>query len=180
MKRFALMVLVVLALAAPAFGQGVGDLSIYADDQGNICDITANGGGTFMQPFVIQKFGTSEGSTGCRFKITVPVGMSIVGFNTTFVPVGNVGSDLSLAYGVCLTTTTVLGNLQALSISASPACSYISVLAADNFTTPIATDCSFGEYIMGAGQAIVNNDGSCPCNIATSPSTWGKVKSLYR
>jgi hypothetical protein len=185
MKRFALLMISLLALAAPAFAQInplVGDLSVYADDQGSVCNINANGGGAFMQLPVIQKFsgGAGSGNVAIRFKITVPTGMSIIGFNTIYVPVGSVVNDLSVAFGVCISTTTVVGQLQVLSNTASPTCSYISVVAADNFATPIAADCSFGEYPMKTGQAIVNPDGTCQCSVATQPTSWGKVKALYR
>lgn len=184
MKRIALLTICLVALAAPAFSQAinplVGDISMYNDDQGSNCNIVANGGGAFLQPYMIQKFSNGGGATGLRFKITVPTGMSIVGFGTIYVPIGDVKGDLSLAYGVCQQSQFVVGQLQVLSLSASPACSYISVVAADNFANPIATDCNFGEYPIKVGQAIVNSDGSCPCSIATEPTSWGKVKSLYR
>ncbi len=183
MKRIALLAVCLVALAAPAFAQinpQVGDISMYSDDQGSNCNITANGGGAFLQPYMIQKFSNGGGCTGIRFKITVPTGMSIVGFSTQYVPVGSVAGDLSIAYGICQSTQFVVGQLQVLSLTASPACSYVSVVAADNFANPIATDCLFGEYPIKTGQAIVNADGSCPCSVATEPTSWGKVKALYR
>jgi hypothetical protein len=74
----------------------------------------------------------------------------------------------------------MLGSALFNSSGAVAACSYVSVVNADNFVNPIATDCLFGEYPIKTGQAIVNPDGSCQCNVATQPSTWGRVKSLYR
>jgi hypothetical protein len=47
-------------------------------------------------------------------------------------------------------------------------------------------DCAFAEFPATAGQGVtINPDGSCPCGqlnqpLATEPSTWGQVKSLYR
>jgi len=184
MKRFGLSFLLILAIAAPAFAQYpdglVGDISAYGDEAGSTCDLVANGGNAPVPLFIVHKFSDGGGATGCRFKVTIPTGLSVFGFNTTFVPIGQVGSDLSLAYGVCINATTSLGSLIAFSTTASPACSYVSVVAADNFSDPIATDCIFGEYRVPTGQSIVNNDGNCPCDIATQPSTWGRVKSLYR
>ena len=183
MKRIALLMVCLVALAAPAFAQInplVGDISMYSDDLGTNCNIAANGGGAFLQPYMIQKFSFGGGCTGIRFKITVPTGMSIVGFSTLYVPVGAVAGDLSIAYGLCQQTQFVVGQLQVLSLAASPACSYMSVVNADNFVNPIATDCLFGEYPIKTGQAIVNANGTCPCSVATEPTSWGKVKSLYR
>jgi len=184
MKRIGLLFILILAIAAPVFAQypdgATGDISAYADETGSACDLAANGGNAPVPLFIVHKFSDGGGATGCRFKITTPAGMSIFGFNTTFVPIGQVTSDLSLGYGVCINATTSLGSVIAFSSTPSPLCSYVSVVAADNFSDPISTDCSFGEYKVETGQAIVNNDGNCPCNIATQPSSWGKVKSLYR
>jgi hypothetical protein len=184
MKRFGLLFLLILAISVPALAQypdgATGDISAYADDQGTSCDLAANGGNALIPLFIVHKFSDGGSATGARFKVTVPAGVSVFGFNTTFVPIGNITSDLSLGYGVCISTTTSLGSVTAFSSTPSPVCSYVSVVAADNFSDPITTDCSFGEYKVEVGQAIVNNDGSCACNIATQPSTWGKVKSLYR
>jgi hypothetical protein len=184
MKRFGLLVLLILAISVPAFAQGpypdgaTGDISAYADAEGTSCALTSTGG--LMQVFIVHKFSDGGGATGCRFKVTLPAGMTSFGFNTTFVPIGDVLSDLSLAYGICIESTTSLGSVNAFSAAAPPVCSYVSVVAADNFSDPITTDCVFGEYKVETGQGIVNDDGSCACNIATQPSTWGKVKSLYR
>jgi hypothetical protein len=150
MKRFALLFMVILAVAAPAFAQypdgPTGDISVYADDQGNSCDVAANGGGSLVTAFVVHKFSDGGSATGCRFKVTLPANLTYLSFSTTFVPIGQANSDLSLGYGVCISETTSLGSVLALSGVASPACSYISVVAADNFSDPITTDCSFGEY----------------------------------
>src|SRR5262249_35019512 len=97
----------------------------------------------------------------------------------TFTPIGNVTSDESLGYGSCVSTTTNLGNLLFINTAAVPACGYVSVVAADNFANPIATDCVFGEYTVKTGQAIMNPNAGCQCNIATQPTSWGKVKALY-
>jgi hypothetical protein len=184
MKRFGLLVLLILAISVPAFAQypdgATGDISAYADEAGTSCALVSNGGFAPVPLYIVHKFSDGGGATGSRFKVTVPASIQVFGFNTTFVPIGNITSDLSLGYGTCITATTSLGQVTAFSGSATPACSYVSVVAADNFSDPIATDCSFGEYKVETGQGIVNVDGSCACNIATQPSTWGKVKSLYR
>ena len=187
MKRTALMIvsLLTLALAAPAFATAVGDISAYTDDQGSSCTINAPGGGGLLNVYVVHKFSDGGSATGSRFKVTFPAtGLSYVTFATTFTPIGNPTTDLSLGYGTCISTTTNLGNLLFINTVAVPACGYVSFTAPDGgiLPNPIATDCLFGEYPVKTGQAIMNPDGSCggACNVATEASTWGKVKSLYR
>ncbi len=179
MKHIAILMisLLTLAIAAPAFAQAVGDISAYADDQGNSCSVTAPAG--IVTVYVVHKFSDGGSATGARFKVTVPSGLAILAFTTTFVPIGNISGDLSLGYGTCISSTTSLGSI--LMNSSNPAaCSYISVVAADNFANPIATDCTFGEYTVKTGQAIANPDGTCACSVATEPTSWGRVKALYR
>jgi hypothetical protein len=183
MKRIALLTLFVLALASSAFAQTtglVGDISAYADDQGNVCNLNSPGGGALVTVYIVHKFSDGGGATGSRFKATFPAGLSFLAFTTAFVPIGNLSTDLSLGYGACLSSTTSLGSALLSSTSPSPTCSYFSIVAADNFPDPIATDCSFGEFTVKTGQGIVNPDGTCQCNIATEATSWGKVKALYR
>jgi hypothetical protein len=179
MKRLALTLvfLLTVAFAANAFATAVGDISAYADDQGNSCNIAAPAG--LVTVYIVHKFSDGGSATGCRFKVATPAGMTFLAFNNAFTPIGNITTDISLGYGVCITTTTNLGSI--LYNSAGPAaCTLVSVTAADNFANPIATDCSFGEYTVKTGSGILNPDGTCQCNIATQPTTWGSVKALYR
>jgi hypothetical protein len=181
MKRFALIMVCLLALSAPAYAQldgHVGDISAYADDTGSSCNINAPGGGGLLNVYIVHKFSDGGGATGCRFKVLFPAtGLSYVTFSTTFTPIGNPTIDLSLGYGGCITTTTNLGNLLFINTAAVPACGYVTFTAPDGgfYATPIATDCVFGEYVVKTGSGIMNPDGSCQCNVATEPTSWGKV-----
>ena len=180
MKRLALTLvfLLTVAFAANAFATAVGDISAYADDQGNSCNIATPAG--LVTVYVVHKFSDGGSATGCRFKVTYPAGLTYLAFNQNYTPIGNITTDLSLGYGVCISTTSSLGSILFSSGGAVAACSHISVVAADNFPNPIATDCSFGEYTVKTGTGIANADGTCQCNVATEPTSWGKVKALYR
>lgn len=183
MKRFAIMVLFLLALASPAFAiNGVGDISLYADDQGNSCEISAPGSPSPFNIYLVHKFLPGEESTGSRFKVSFPAGIVFFAFsaNPSMVPGGTLTSDQTIGYGSCVTATTSLGYALVQAPSAVAACSYVSILGSDFTGLVQSTNCLFEERIPGVGQAIVNPDVSCPCNIATHQSTWGKVKSLYR
>jgi hypothetical protein len=181
MKRFALMVLVVLALAAPAFA-GIGTLAMYADDQGSSCNVTDAPG--LVHTYILHVLGPADGSTGTRFSVTGPVGWTFVTLVTTFVPVGNAATDISLGYGGCQPGPLglLVGDcLWSSTGSAVAPCSYVTITPSQVTLFVDATDCNFAELHMPKpGQAIVNPDQSCQCNIAVKPSTWGQVKALYR
>jgi len=179
MKRIALIVLSLLALAAPAFGQ-VGDISLYADDQGNSCDITDPGGFWGDKLFVVHKFQPGEESIGIRFKIVPPVGATwtFISFSSTYTTVGGAGDDLSVGYGVCQTTTTLVGAAIVNSAVPAPACSYVSI--GPGLPGILGLACNFAEIPIRHGEGIVNGNGGCPCNVAVETTSWGKVKALYR
>lgn len=183
MKRFALLVGILMALASPVFAiNGVGDIGLYADDLGNSCEISAPGSPSPFNIYLVHKFLPGEESTGSRFKVQFPAGIIFFAFsaNPSMVPGGTLTADQTIGYGSCVTANTSLGFALVQAPSAVAACSYVSILGSDFTGLVQATNCSFEEFIVGAGQAIVNPDDSCHCNIATHQSTWGKVKSLYR
>jgi len=167
MKKVLLLMVACLMVSGVASANHFG---VYLDGTGSSCDLGAPGfnpGAT-----VIEKF--SLGSTGSRFKVTLPAGTSFFGFNTPFVPIGSLPSDLSLGYGQCLNGSIVLGTITAIYTAGT-----LSVLPADNFTNIIFTDCLFGEYNATGGNAYVGGTGNCN-EVATEASTWGNVKALYR
>jgi hypothetical protein len=181
MKRFALIMVSLLALSAPAYAQKVGDLSAYADDTGSNCNITVPGSGT-LNVYLVHKFSDGGGATGVRFKATFPAsGVILATFvGTPFSAIGTAQSDLSVGYGGCITTTTSIGYLLFSVTGAVAACSYVSFVAPDGHADVTATDCGFTEFHLKTGQGIMNPDGTCQCDIATEPTSWGKVKALYR
>jgi len=181
MKRLALMVIMVLALAAPAFAQ-TGSLGVFSDDQGNSCNITDIGGGAFFSTYIVHKFsGGDIGATGCRFKVVPPAGSTwnYFAFTSAFTTIGGANTDLSVGYGGCQTVTFLVGSALWQSVVAGPPCSYVTI--EEGLTGLLFTDCNFGEVTQATpGKGIVNPTGGCQCNIAVQPATWGQVKALYR
>jgi len=66
-----------------------------------------------------------------------------------------------------------------LSVVASPACGIVSIQPAELQINVLATDCTFTEFAMRSSETYVNPDGSCYPG-PTMPTTWGRVKGLYR
>ena len=168
MKKVLLLMLAVLMISSAAMAEHIG---LFADQAGTNCTLAPG-----FNPNVYLVESSLGGTTGSRFKVVPGAGNSIFAFNTSYVPIGNVSNDLSLAYGQCLTGQVVLGSL--LMSLAGPG--NLEVTAADAFPNIIYTDCLFGEYPATGGKAYVGVAGNCQFPIATQPSTWGQVKSLYR
>lgn len=168
MKKVLLLMVAVLMVSNVAMANHFG---VYADASGASCALGAAG---VFNPSaaVIEKF--SAGSTGSRFKVVFPAGTSFFGFNSPFVPVGVLTSDLSLGYGQCLSGSIVLGTINAIYGAGTG-----DVEKADLQPNILYTDCSFGEYPATGGTFYVGTTGDCH-EVATEPSTWGQVKALYR
>jgi len=165
MKKVLLLMVAALMISSVAFA---GHIGVYTDATGASCSFAPGFNPTVT---IIEKFST--GSTGLRFKMD-PGPNGVFGFNTPFVPVGALTTDLSLAYGQCLSGSIVLGTA-----IMSLASGQLNILAADGFPHILYTDCIFAELEGTGGRAYVGTTGDCG-EIATEQSTWGQVKSLYR
>jgi hypothetical protein len=163
------LVLLTVALLMMANVVNADHIGVHRNSESESCNL--GNPGFNPNAVVVHKF--SLGATGSRFKVTLPAGSSFFGFNTPYVPIGVLTSDLSLGYGLCLTGSFVLGTMVAILNPGT-----VNVLPADNFSNIIYTDCSFGELPATGGTAWVG--GLDDCVDAVEPSTWGKVKSLYR
>ena len=170
MKKVLLLMVAVLMVSAVA-ANAIEHIGIYVDAAGTSCTLAS---GFNPNVYVVEK--SDGGSTGSRFKVLPGAGNSILAFNTPWVPVGNISNDLSLAYGSCQNGAFSLGTI--LMSLAGPG--NLQVVAADAFASIIYTDCSFGEHPATGGKAYVTVTGNCEEPVATQPTTWGQVKSLYR
>ncbi|HET6347969.1 MAG TPA: hypothetical protein VFH88_02700 [Candidatus Krumholzibacteria bacterium] len=169
MKRVLLLTIGALLISSTAFADFFG---IFSDATGQVCNISS---GFSTTATILEKF--SAGSTGSRFKMDLSLcpGTAFYSFNTPFVPIGVLTSDLSLAYGQCLTGDIVLGTIIAVWAPGA-----VSIVAADNFATIIYTDCSFGEYAATGGHTSIDGDGHGCNEDPVRNTTWSGVKALYR
>ena len=168
MKKLLLLTLCFSLLASAAFADHIG---VFSDATGGNCYLGAPGQFN-PNATVIHKFTT--GATGSRFKVTFPAGTAFFGFNTTYVPVGALNSDLSLGYGQCLSGSIVLGTINAIYTAGTG-----QVEKADLQAFILYTNCLFAELPASGGQFFVGPFGDCPHD-PVEPSTWGSVKALYR
>ena len=168
MKKVLLLMVAVLMISSVAMADHI---SVYTDASASVCALGS--AGAFLQPVVVHKL--SAGTLSSRFKLTLPAGSNLFGFNTPYVTVGNIQSDLSVGYGVCLNGASVIGTLAGIFGAGT-----LDVVAADLQTTIIVTDCTAAEFPATGGTAYVGTTGDCHEPNATENSTWGQVKALYR
>jgi hypothetical protein len=138
--------------------------------------------GGLVSTYVVNKY-PIDGSMGCRFRIQQPESGNwlFLAFQTSFTPVGNALTDISVMYDQCETSSTTVGYALWFSSAPYPKCGIVSLLAASSFAEIILADCTFAEHTIPYGAPlIVNEDGTCFCEGATQATTWGLVKALYR
>jgi hypothetical protein len=170
----------VILLAIPALVFGVTQIEVYSDASLTQCTLAD----TSPHVSTIYVSETShEGATGLRFRIAESAGFTGVWLAdaSPFVTVGSSRTDLSIGFGICeVNQFTVL--TMSYQFFGTSTCSMVSIAPAQGQREPICTYCSFGEWpCSGYVSLHVNCDGSFGCNpVSVEPSTWGRVKSLYR
>jgi hypothetical protein len=163
MKKVVLLTASVLMIGSAAFADHVG---VYTDETGSSSDLHC---GFNQTATIIHKF--TLGTTGLRFKVEFPPGTAFFSFTTPYVPIGLLLTDLTVGYGQCFSGSIPVGNIVAILPPGTA-----NVQPANGFPVIITTDCNFDDYAATGGWATIF--GNCP--VATEPTTWGRVKSLYR
>jgi hypothetical protein len=103
------------------------------------------------------------------------------------VNVSNSQYDWSIAFGGCTQPgePSYLGAISYLISNQALPCCIVSAYPSDPMQYFKFTDCDFGEHPLEPTKSIVVNPSeSCGCQsgilTATEPTTWGRLKSLYR
>lgn len=117
--------------------------------------------------------------TGSRFRIATDPGFTgvWVGDSSPYFTVGNSNIDVSIAYAACLQGPVLVLTATYQLFGTSSACSGLHIAPGEGQLCVIATSgggCIDAVCVRDLGSLHVN------CPVATEPSTWGKVKALYR
>ena len=187
MKKFVLTVLVIAVAASSAFAQS-GDISGYSDGAGTSCNIVDNQPFAFIDVFFLHKH--TSGGTAAQFTVTLTGGTNFTYINSTEAPgmlrIGEANVDMALAYGACMVGDFLIVTVRYLGNGGSPACSRVTITAAPSSPIPgevAMVDCTLPNgnlAVTGHGQAIINPDVTCQCNVAVVEKTCGGIKALYR
>ena len=184
MKRLVLLTLVILGVSSLAFGQAnPGSIGVFIDQAGTDCNIPDAG-----PPGILPVYMVHVGSNGAQASMwmldTPPPTLTYVGESSPFsVIIGSTLTGISIAYASCYTSPFLVATVNFFATGATPACAYLSIIpnpSAENGLLEII-DCSLVKHELTAGgQAVINSDGSCDCNVATQETSWGGIKSLYK
>lgn len=181
----ALVAICSVLLSAPALAQD--RIELYADEQGTTCEIAEPTSPPIVQVHVLITGPINV--TGVRFKAPQPdcwVGATWLGDRTAYGGIGNSQTDWSVGFGKCLSTAPAayVGSIAYLISNQAQPCCVVTALPAVEF---VITDCSgnFVEHELEASKPlIVNPNETCGCQsaltTAVEPTSWGRVKALYR
>lgn len=169
MRRILILVLVCVCLAGFAEARKVLIFSDLAFTDSTLTDNTPR----VVNLYVVHTDFTH--SVGVRFATEASAGFTGVWLSETsaYFTVGNSTTDISIAYGACL-EPPVLALTMSYQLFGSSSCSSLGVVPPNGFPFIVCDEGCFGEYTCDGGAMKVN------CPVATEPTTWGKVKALYR
>jgi hypothetical protein len=161
-------------------------ISVYGETDGLEC-YKAWTPGVPATVYVIHKAGIEQRS-GTAFKILDNTGFVQAGWSAgALLGIGdpyNIG--LQVAYGECRSFDTVVASLAFIGFTAPTSCDQgLRVVGHDFFgSEPVASLCGPPPQtivaITGGRFSFYAVCGFCGEFVATEPSTWGKVKALYR
>ncbi|HET6350124.1 MAG TPA: hypothetical protein VFH88_13675 [Candidatus Krumholzibacteria bacterium] len=177
MKRLVLMILACGLLATSSARAGYWELHIYSDAV--LTDSTISDNSPRIVNFYVVEKGYFRGATGVRFSTEPTAGFTGVwlGDETSYYKVGNSPTDIAVAYAACIPPPILVITMTYQLYGTSTPCSELLIAPPACCTGVVApdVDCSFTE-----GQITDLRSLRINCAVPVEPTTWGKVKALYR
>jgi len=124
----------------------------------------------------VAQFDT-PGTTGCAFRLEGSPGFTGVwlGDTSEWYTAGNSQAGITVVYQKCLIGSAVLLKATYQLFGTSASCSSLKTTNdAIGIPGQVYCDRCFSEYFLPGNSLAVN------CAVTTEPTTWGRVKALYR
>ena len=168
-----------------------GHVVLYSDASVSRCTVTDAGPsvadvyvvhvirGSFVEFYgaagIQFRLSSSAGFTGTWLEDVIPAGMSASGVSP---------SGIGIGYGVgCPTDSPLILHARYQLLGSSSACSFLEAAPYPNLCCIVTRTCFLGdEFPVDGARLVVNPDQNCPCEtpLATEPTTWGRIKAMYR
>jgi hypothetical protein len=173
-------VLLVLAASPAAPQHDVGSIGVFSDPIGGSCDITDAFGVVTAEVVLVNSLGAVQ----VEFAVEESDGVEMVYANETVhftLKQGSTRGGIKILFGACRTGSVHLATIRYSGTGTTGTCSDIRIVPHPSVGSVRIYDCEANPYTTPrGGAALVRNDGGCSCNVAAEPTTWGRVKSLYR
>ncbi|HKW14439.1 MAG TPA: hypothetical protein VJS69_08140 [Candidatus Krumholzibacteria bacterium] len=177
MKRCLMMISACVVLAASSARAGLWELHIYSDAA--LTDSTISDSSPRIVNFYVVEKGYFSGATGVRFSTEPTAGFTGVwlGDATSYFKMGTSPTDIAVGYAACIPPPILVITMTYQLYGTSAPCSELRIAPPACCSGVVApdVDCSFGE-----GQITDLRSLHINCPVVTEPTTWGRVKALYR
>jgi hypothetical protein len=116
-----------------------------------------------------------QGSVGVIFSTVASPGFTGVWVSETsqFLNIGTTPTGINVGYGACLSGPVIIATAEYQMFGTS-SCSQLSIAPFPDFPNPVCLECFYEYPCVNNGRLLVN------CAVPVEPTTWGKVKALYR
>lgn len=184
MKHGRWCLFIVASLAAGQARAESPRLELYADATRSACELVDNT--TALRSVYVFYLGTPS-ATLVSFSTPKPscwLGATWVGDITPYVGIGNSQTGWSVGFGLCLQPPVYVAQVNFFATGGSLPCCQVPISHGIGNTYEVEyIDCNFGTVPLAKGHGVVvNANDSCRCQqpLSTEPTTWGRVKAMYR
>ncbi|NIO28521.1 MAG: hypothetical protein GTO29_08210 [Candidatus Latescibacteria bacterium] len=185
MKRVLLLAVFSILIGSVVTAQP-GSIGLFADPGGTTCDVYDEPGTVTV--YVLHL--SSPGATGSCFRVDwLSWGVTMMYMCETVTPpylsIGSSDAGIAIAYGSCVVSPHMILAIQFCALGTTPPCSYIQVVADTTYYDVPGIwvrDCGTPPSTLRArgGDAVINPDATCYCDVPVEETSWGRVKLLYR
>jgi hypothetical protein len=181
MRKVLLLTVAVVCLPVMALSQDVGSIDIFSDAGLTSCNITVPVG---PFPVYIAQTNVVDGTIAVQFRVEAPATFTNVGDIPSFpLALGNTTDGISISFGACKSGTFLLVTTNYVA-AATAACELMTIMPPTNSpsTDKVKFQTCADQQVLKdqAGQARVNPDATCMCNVPVEETTWGGIKALYK
>jgi hypothetical protein len=165
-------------IAGVVNAQTIPSIRLYADPAFTQCTLSDTAPGVVTVYAALYAFDAD----GVRFRVAASPGFTGVWLSdaTPYFKVGSSPTDLSVAFGKCLVGINLVATFT-YQLFGTSTCSDLATAAPVGFPFPYYDTCGFTGDPLSPASLHVNCSGSFDCiPVATEPTTWGRVKALYR
>ncbi|UCG52671.1 MAG: hypothetical protein JSW58_03735 [Candidatus Latescibacterota bacterium] len=184
-KKLALAAVVVIVFAGHLCANpvGWGGFALFSDPQGTDAFIIDEMPGLLVI-YVVQGYTIGDGATAAQFSAPQPECFEATYISDTQifpVTIGNSQTGVAVGYGQCLTAPIHVLSINYFGEGLTGECCFYWLQPDPNVPSGEieVVDCNSQLVFMPGGAGVINPDEGL-CGTPVEPSTWGKVKSLYK
>jgi hypothetical protein len=178
----------VLALTPLAVNAQLDRIELYSDEALSECAL-ADASRGIGDVYAVHHIEDPVGARALYFRL-----VSSPGFSGTWLEdivrapawatIGTSQTGFAIQYpSPCPTTSILVLQARYQLFGTSSPCSFVEAVPWNGICCIVTLSCwTTAEYPVDGDRIHVNLDASCPCGVpvATEPTTWGRVKALYR